>query len=89
MATEKDMEDDLERNISTTQADVVVDFTHPSVVMQNVEKILNAGAHAVVGTTGLSSEQLKDLDNLASKQKRSVIVCPNFAIGAVLMMTFA
>ena len=84
-----DVGDSLADMITSTQADVVVDLTRPESVLENVTTILKHGAHAVVGTTGLTHDQLLDCDQLGQKQGRSVIVCPNFAIGAILMMKVA
>lgn len=81
--------DNLGDMIQSTRADVVVDMTHPSSVKQNVIGILENGAHAVVGTTGLTQDDLAELDALAKSKGKACIVCPNFAIGAVLMMQFA
>jgi 4-hydroxy-tetrahydrodipicolinate reductase len=71
--------------LAASQPDVVVDFTHPSVVFDNVMAIL-PHAHAVVGTTGLGTSDLEAIAKRADEQGRAAIVCPNFAIGAVLMM---
>lgn len=81
--------DDLANMIQETQANVVVDMTHPSSVKQNVTTILSNNAHAVVGTTGLTQDDLAELNTLAESKGKTCIVCPNFAIGAVLMMQFA
>ncbi|HEX5955640.1 MAG TPA: 4-hydroxy-tetrahydrodipicolinate reductase [Solirubrobacterales bacterium] len=72
-------------------ADVVVDFTTPEAAPANVRACLDAGTHAVVGTTGFD---LDDLRATAEDARRdggtaNVLVAPNFAIGAVLMMRFA
>ena len=72
-------------------ADVVVDFTTPEAAPANVRACLDAGTHAVVGTTGFD---LDDLRGAAEDARRdggtaNVLVAPNFAIGAVLMMRFA
>ena len=72
-------------------ADVVVDFTTPEAAPANVRACLEAGTHAVVGTTGFD---LDDLRAAAEDARRdggtaNVLVAPNFAIGAVLMMRFA
>ena len=84
-----DKDDNLEQVLKNTPADVTIDLTHPSCVFENVQTILKNNSHAVVGTTGLSQDQLTQCDTLAKKQNKSVIVCPNFAIGAILMMRFA
>ncbi|KAA0100907.1 4-hydroxy-tetrahydrodipicolinate reductase [Mycolicibacterium sp. P1-18] len=73
-----------------SQTAVVVDFTHPDVVMANLEFLIGAGIHAVVGTTGFTDERLAKVRSwLAEKPDVSVLIAPNFAIGAVLSMEFA
>lgn len=81
--------DNLAKEIAQNKADVVVDLTHPDSVRNNVDMILNSGAHAVVGTTGLTKDDLDELHTIALRAKKSCIVCPNFSIGAILMMRFA
>lgn len=75
--------------LAAHKPDVVVDFTRPDVVMNSLRLILNAGINAVVGTTGFTPENLEELKGLAEKNQVGVLVCPNFAIGAVLMMKIA
>jgi len=71
-------------------AQVLVDFTHPDVVMDNVRFAIDQGIHAVVGTTGFTDERLDTIREwLADTPKLGVLVAPNFAIGAVLSMRFA
>ncbi|MGZ4581631.1 MAG: 4-hydroxy-tetrahydrodipicolinate reductase, partial [Nocardioidaceae bacterium] len=71
-------------------AEAVVDFTHPDVVMANLEFCVRNGIHAVVGTTGFDDERLDRLRGwLADSPGTGVLVAPNFSIGAVLMMRFA
>ena len=67
-------------------ADVVVDFSTPETVLGNVRACVEAGVHAVVGTTGFD---LGELRTVAEGGDANVFVAPNFAIGAVLMMRFA
>jgi len=81
--------DNLAQAIQEKTPHVVVDFTHPSCAKANVETILRAGCHAVVGTTGLSAADLETLETLAKEKNLGLIICPNFAIGAILMMRFA
>lgn len=69
--------------------DVVVDFTHPSSAMENVKKAINAGVDMVVGTTGLSGDDLEEIKTALEGSKSHIFVAPNFAIGAVLMMELA
>jgi 4-hydroxy-tetrahydrodipicolinate reductase len=63
--------------------DVVVDFTEPDVALDNARACLGAGVHVVVGTTGFDASALEGVGGA------NAFVAPNFAIGAVLMMTFA
>ncbi|RBQ14452.1 4-hydroxy-tetrahydrodipicolinate reductase [Spongiactinospora rosea] len=73
-----------------TAAEVVVDFTHPDAVMGNLRWCIEHGVHPVVGTTGFDDERLGQVRGwLADNPRTNVLICPNFAIGAVLMMHFA
>jgi 4-hydroxy-tetrahydrodipicolinate reductase len=82
-----DAGDDLE---TLTAAEVVVDFTHPDVVMDNLRWCIAHGLHCVVGTTGFDEDRLDQLRAaLADAPGVGVLVAPNFSIGAVLMMRFA
>jgi 4-hydroxy-tetrahydrodipicolinate reductase len=75
---------------SVETAEVVVDFTHPDAVMDNLEWCIDRGIHAVVGTTGFTDERLDALrSRLAAHPEVGVLVAANFSIGAVLMMHFA
>ena len=65
-------------------ADVVVDFTRPDTALDNVLACLEAGVHAVVGTSGWDVDAVRGVESPAN-----VFFDPNFAIGAVLMMRFA
>lgn len=70
--------------------EVVIDFTHPDVVMGNLEFLIDNGIHAVVGTTGFTAERIDQVESwLAAKPGTAVLIAPNFAIGAVLSMHFA
>jgi 4-hydroxy-tetrahydrodipicolinate reductase len=69
--------------------DAAVDFTGPSTVRENVERCLDAGVPAVVGTTGLGGDDLDAVDALARARGVACFVAPNFALGAVLMLRFA
>lgn len=73
-----------------TGTDVVIDFTHPDVVMDNLKFLIDNRIHAVVGTTGFTDERIAQVrDWLAAKPEVAVLIAPNFAIGAVLSMHFA
>jgi 4-hydroxy-tetrahydrodipicolinate reductase len=65
------------------QADVLVDFTVPTSAVANAREAIAAGVHVVIGTTGFDPEELSDL------RGANILIAPNFAIGAVLMMQFA
>jgi 4-hydroxy-tetrahydrodipicolinate reductase len=69
--------------------DVVVDFTRPEVALENALQCLRAGVHVVIGTTGFDIEPLLQARTPAGAPSANVLVAPNFAIGAVLMMRFA
>jgi 4-hydroxy-tetrahydrodipicolinate reductase len=74
----------------TAAAEAVVDFTHPDVVMDNLEFCIDHGIHAVVGTTGFDDARLAQLRSwLAAAPETGVLVAPNFSVGAILMMRFA
>jgi 4-hydroxy-tetrahydrodipicolinate reductase len=77
-------------SVSDGGAQVLVDFTHPDVVMDNVRFAVDQGIHAVVGTTGFTDERLDTIRGwLPDAPQLGVLVAPNFAIGAVLAMKFA
>jgi 4-hydroxy-tetrahydrodipicolinate reductase len=70
--------------------EVVIDFTHPDVVMDNLKFLIDNGIHAVVGTTGFTAQRLDLIRGwLAASAGTGVLIAPNFAIGAVLSMYFA
>jgi 4-hydroxy-tetrahydrodipicolinate reductase len=76
--------------LSDSHTEIVIDFTHPDVVMDNLKFLIDNGIHAVVGTTGFTDERLKQVKSwLNDKPDVSVLIAPNFAIGAVLSMHFA
>lgn len=84
-----DAGDPIETFVETGTA-VVVDFTHPDVVMGNLEFLVQHGIHAVVGTTGFDESRLTTVrDRLTDHPEVGVLIAPNFAIGAVLTMRFA
>ena len=70
-------------------ARVAVELSVPAVVKQNVAAILGAGVAGVVGTTGLTESDLTELDEAARAANVPLLIAPNFAIGAILMMRFA
>ena len=84
-----DLGDSLE-TLKSAGAQVVVDFTTPDSVMSNLDYLANNGIHAVVGTTGFDAARIATLEKLiAANPSVGILIAPNFAIGAVLMMEFA
>jgi 4-hydroxy-tetrahydrodipicolinate reductase len=80
---------DLGATLTACQAEVMVDFTTPQAVLANIRIALKNGVHAVVGTTGLAPHDLEKLRQLCETRHTNLLVAPNFAIGALLMMRFA
>ena len=80
---------DLPGAIERSSPDVMVDFTVPSVVMDNIEAALTRDVACVVGTTGLSATDIETVRGTCSKTGTSCVIAPNFSIGANLMMRFA
>lgn len=73
-----------------TDADVVVDFTHPGAVMGNLRWCLDHGVDSIVGTSGFDDARLTEVAGwLAEQPAARVLIVPNFSVGAVLMMRFA
>lgn len=89
LVAQLDLGDSLDQLLST-KAEVVVDFTTPDSVMKNLEFLISNDIHAVVGTTGFDQARIDSLTKELSKHPQvGVLIAPNFAIGAVLMMEFA
>ena len=89
LVAELDLGDSLDQLLSS-EAQVVVDFTTPDSVMKNLEFLIQNNIHAVVGTTGFDAARIDSLSKELSKHPEvGVLIAPNFAIGAVLMMEFA
>ena len=73
-----------------TRCDVVVDFTHPGAVLDNLRWCIDHGLDTVVGTSGFGDERLAQVrDWLAAAPGVRTLIVPNFSVGAVLMMRFA
>ena len=91
----KDMElvaagDGTDDRAPVQKADVVVDFTHPDAVMDNISWCVEHGIHAVVGTTGFTPAKFDEVRSwLDAKPGVNLLIAPNFSIAAVLMMHFA
>jgi 4-hydroxy-tetrahydrodipicolinate reductase len=69
--------------------DVAVDFTQPAVVYPNTLAYLGSGVHAVIGTTGLTDDQVDEIRERSAGAGPNALLAPNFAVGAILMMRFA
>ncbi|GAB2635775.1 4-hydroxy-tetrahydrodipicolinate reductase [Nocardia goodfellowii] len=81
---------DALETFTESKTQVVVDFTHPDVVMGNLKFLVEHGIHAVVGTTGFDAGRLDEVRSwLREQPETGVLIAPNFAIGAVLSMRFA
>lgn len=82
--------DELDRLLEA-EVEVAIDFTHPDVVMDNVRWCIDHGIHLVVGTTGITQEDLQEIERAMAAEggESNVIVASNFALGAVLLLRFA
>ena len=89
LVDQTDLGDDLIARIKASQTQAVVDFTTAAVAFENTRKILEAGVHPVIGTSGLLAEQVAELQQLAEDMGIGGLIAPNFAIGAVLLMKYA
>ena len=69
--------------------DVLVDFTQPKSIFENAKYCLNNGIKIVIGTTGLTDEEIAYLKKLSEEKNTGCLIAPNFSTGAVLMMMFA
>ncbi|MGI6491683.1 MAG: 4-hydroxy-tetrahydrodipicolinate reductase [Peptococcaceae bacterium] len=83
------IEKDLAEVLARVRPDVAVDFTNPHCVFSNALIYLQHGVRPVIGTTGLSPEQIDEIIETSSKHKVGGLIAPNVAIGALLMMKFA
>jgi len=77
------------QNQKTSDRPVLIDFTHPSVVYEHTRASIAYGVHPVIGTTGLSRSQIKDLSEFAIKASIGSAIIPNFSIGMVLLQQAA
>ncbi|MEA2063119.1 MAG: 4-hydroxy-tetrahydrodipicolinate reductase [Gemmatimonadota bacterium] len=76
----------LDEALAEGRPDVVVDFTLAGVVPGYIRAALSAGCHVVVGTTGLTAEDLDNIERETRSSGRNVIIAPNFSLGALLMI---
>ena len=80
---------DLAQAIATSQADIVVDFTHAAVAYENARIIVEANVSPVIGTSGFTEAQVNSLQQHCATKKLGGLIAPNFSIGAILMMKFS
>jgi len=80
---------DLDYILTSCQPDVLVDFTIAQAAVSAVRIATERGVNLVIGTTGLTKEDLNEIDRLATAHKVGAVVAPNFALGAVLMIHLA
>ena len=79
----------FDRLVAGTKPDVLLELSTPSTVYENMHKAISYGISPVVGTSGLSLEEIEQLTTFADDKKVGGIIAPNFSIGAVLMMKFS
>lgn len=80
--------DNFDQMLADSKPNVVVDFAKPFSI-DNIKKINKSGAVAIIGTTGQTPEQLSEMEAITKESGVGILVAPNFAIGALLMMKFA
>ncbi|MBC7543409.1 MAG: 4-hydroxy-tetrahydrodipicolinate reductase [Candidatus Sericytochromatia bacterium] len=83
------LQTDLAAVLAETRPDVFVDLTVPAVIERHLDITAAAGIHTVVGTTGLPESRFGAWDAAFRQQASAALICPNFALGAMLMIEFA
>ena len=89
LAGQTDRQDNLAEAIAATAANVVVDFTEPAAAYQNTVTIIRSGAHPVIGTTGLTTAQITELQSMCHKLQLGGIIAPNFSLGVAMLLKYA
>lgn len=84
-----DLQATLVMALQEKELGVMVDFTHPRSVYENVRTAIAYGIRPVVGTTGLNLDQVQDLADFAEKASTGCLIIPNFSIGMVLLQQAA
>ena len=85
----EDMYHTIEEAARVVDIDLVIDFTQPKSIYENALYCLKNNIKIVIGTTGLTDEQIESLRRLSDENKTGCLIAPNFSTGAVLMMMFA
>ncbi|MCD7878578.1 MAG: 4-hydroxy-tetrahydrodipicolinate reductase [Candidatus Gastranaerophilales bacterium] len=80
---------DIENSIISKKPDVIIDFTQPDGIFNHVCTYIKHNIKSVIGTTGLTEEQIVQLREMSNKNNTACLIAPNFSTGAVLMMMFA
>lgn len=80
---------DLETVIQETRPQVMIDFTKPEAVMNNLFVAIRNGVCPVVGTTGLSEQDIDRIRQLCQEKRVNAVIAPNFSLGAIMMMKLA
>lgn len=83
------IQDDIKKALTDTKPDIVIDFTQPSTIFENIKTYLDLHVKSVIGTTGLKKEQIQEIEKISNKNNTGILIAPNFSIGAILMMRFA
>ncbi|GAB4224334.1 MAG: 4-hydroxy-tetrahydrodipicolinate reductase [Gammaproteobacteria bacterium] len=89
LVAQTDRHNNLREAIDANKTQVVVDFTTAESAYDNLATIVACGAHPVIGTSGLLTDQITHMQTQCAKQHLGGIIAPNFSIGAVLMMKYA
>ena len=79
----------VERALALTSPQAALEFSVPGAVFDNTRRLVEAGVPTVVGATGLSDAQVDELSAAAASSGAGLVIVPNFALGAVLLMRFA
>lgn len=80
---------EVEDSIENINAQMIVECTHPNVVMENLKKWHAKGVSVVVGTSGFTNDRIREVKSFWGEDDAGCLIVPNFSIGAVLMMRFA
>ena len=83
------IETDIENEIRTKNPDIIIDFTQPNAIYEHVCTYMKNKIKSVIGTTGLSEENINNLKQLSKETNTGCLIAPNFSTGAVLLMMFA
>ncbi len=83
------IESDINNAIQTKKPDVIIDFTQPKTIYENIKIYMKNKTKSVIGTTGLTEEQLENIKQMSKENNTGCFIAPNFSTGAVLLMMFA